>query len=546
MNNNQRKNVKLNNPFRVSMILLLASISVLVRVPITPHEMGVDSFLFMTISKSITQTGFVFDSLSLVTFFGLVEQSYPSGIFTISAAVCSVSGLSIQTYAYIHPILFSLFGLFSFWMLLGEFHISFYSRWLASLSYTLVPAYIYLSSWSLESRYLFSVFLPMFVWVMLKIKNSPIHQKVHKFTPFFIAFWLLLPVLHRMGFLSSLIVLLFLLSTMNFRFQEDSISKEKIGKLSLLFLLSSSFFLLALSSSELLPFSTSSNYFHRFIIEGDSIFITLVNVLFYYFLNFGPLLTLSFLGIVHIFRKNHISLEEYLIIYLLISCIIFSLDRTYIPFVACSVLSILVALGSEFSFNNFKRSTPSIHLCFCILATLSITFSVFDFADRLESKESTINNHTLYTREATLDLSFWSETHFPDSVIESNDRYRLSQITVHSNAISYELPNLISRGLLDYHNANPTFIGIENISYGTKYLWTVDNAKYAPESCWLPTSHWDCITLSITNLAFPHKSGSSNSINELSSDSHFFWLGHSTYTIYQNDELSTSWSQNYY
>ena len=529
------------------MVLLLVSISIIIRIPITPHEMGVDSFFFMSISASITQTGFIFDSLSLVTFFGLVEHSYPSGIFTISAAVCSVSGLSIQDYAYIHPILFSLFGLFSFWMLLGEFNISFYSRWLSSLSYTLVPVYIYLSSWSLESRYLFSVFLPMFIWVMLKIKNHPIHQNSNKFTPFFISLWLLLPILHRMGILSSLIVLLFLLSTFNFRFQEDSISKEKIGKSSLLFLFSLSFFLLALSSIGFLPFSTSSNYFHRFIIEGDSIFIMLINVLFYYFLNFGPLLILSLLGVIYIFRKNHISAEEYLLTYLLLFCIIFSLDRTYIPFIASLFLSILVALGSEFSFNNLERSTSSIQLCFCILVALSISFSVLDFADRLESKESTINNHTLYTREATLDSSLWIKTHFSNNIIESNDRYRLSQITSHSGAISYDLPFPISHGLMDYRNSNPTFIGIENISYGTKYIWTVDGIKSTQEGCPPSTSFWieNCISLSITNLAFPHESGSSNSINDISLDAHFVWLNHSTYILHQNNELSTSWSRNY-
>jgi len=544
---NQSKKSRLKTSFRTSMILLLASISVLIRIPITPHEMGVDSFIFMSISTSITQTGFIFDSLSLVTFFGLVEESYPSGIFTISATVCSVSGLSIQEYAYIHPILFSLFGLFSFWMLLGEFHISFHSRWLSSLSYTLVPAYLYLSSWSLESRYLFSVFLPIFIWIMLKLKNQSIHKNTNKYVLFFLSIWLLLPIIHHMGILTSFIVLLFLLSTFNYRLQENSISKEKIGKYSLLFLFSLSLFILSLSSIGFLPFSVSSNYFHRFLLEGDSILITLINVLFYYLLNFGPLLFLSLLGIFYIFRKNNISEEEYLLIYLLLFCVILSLDRTYIPFVICLFLSILVAFGSEFSFKNFNHTSSSVKLSFCMLVSLSLSFSVLDFTDRLESKESSTINHSLYTRESTLDSSLWIETHYSNSIIESNDRYKLSQITSYSSTSSYDLPFLISNGLFDYRNSNFIFLGFENISYGTKYFWNIDNFDLSRNYCPYSFSSWmgGCTSLSVVNIIFPNESGSSNSINDLSSNSHFFLLNHSTYVIHQNDELSIYWSYNY-
>ena len=146
-----------------------------------------------------------------------------------------------------------------------------------------------------------------------------------------------------------------------------------------------------------------------------------------------------------------------------------------------------------FSFKNFNHTSSSVKFCFCILVSLSLSFSVLDFTDRLESKESSINNHSLYTRESTLDSSLWIETHYSNSIIESNDRYKLSQITSYSSTSSYDLPFLISHGLLDYRNFNSTFLGFENISYGTKYFWNIDNLGHNQK-------HWSLPNLGATSL----------------------------------------------
>lgn len=155
---------------RTKMMLLLGLIilNVLFRYPVTPHEIGWDSFEIHALANSVTEFGHAkwwVHSLSIV---GMYPLSYASSVPFFLSGMSQTTSIGMEWTIWIFCLVIGTISVFLAYLLAGLIWDDDIFKFLVPFTYTLSSGMLTLTTWTLSTRGFFVVLLPLFIYLMIK------------------------------------------------------------------------------------------------------------------------------------------------------------------------------------------------------------------------------------------------------------------------------------------------------------------------------------------------------------------------------------------
>ncbi len=528
----------LNSSKKTSLILLFF-MTILMRYPSTPSPTGTDNFYYISVAKAILYNGQIFWADNILTFYGLFPGTSPLGATLFASVVCSLTGLSIYQYIFIHGFIFSTISTYGFFMLTGEFTNNYRSRWFATLCFSLAPRFLTFSIWRLSLRYSLISILPFFIWLLLRLQHHKYGRYPLRIISLLFITILILPSLHRMGLLFPGILIAFILSNILYYWQESATNRERAGRQALFFLLFLSSYLFYLQYLDFSPYSPDDEVLGAYLFSGYGIFSSMGNLALYYLLNVGPFIFVSVIGIVFWVQEGRVSHSYFFSMsYLALGLFVIS-DLIYIPYLWSFGILLFIAPGMDFFAENLEANPDRQSLLFAFFVLLILSFTHYDLNYRLESHNRDEVYYSYSVRDSSFSTSVWIKNNLETSIMECNDAKRDRRIAAYSNFIPIGDAEMLSSGLIDHEKMQVERISIKDFYWtATNHLWEWSNQDNQTRGI------SENLSVSIVNLAIPDMRGKSSTLS-LSFNSYYENMPLFNYALYLNKELALYWTSDY-
>ena len=351
----------------ISLIIL----NVFLRIPLTPHEIGHDSFMIHFTADSISKFGYAKWWLHPLSIIGLYPYSVASALYFYLSGMSQIMSMDMEHTIWVVLSILGVFSSFTAYLMAGAIKDDKLFKFITATIYSTSPGILVYTTWSASGRGLFLVLLPLFIYFLIKSRFSI------KYGIFTIILWILLLATHNLFYLTGPIILGFWISLIITKVQIKS--SNLYGGIILLILF---IFVLIQLSVKHLVISNLIISFARYT---------------------GVLIVFAIGGFVYLLFKNKKTVEEnFLILTLLfltptISVVLYS-KYFMLPFEA-----LLISYGIM---NLIKISKTNKHIFFIILV-ISFSLSV-GFAEYYQFGRSSMEDEAAVT-------PFWAE----DSIVNA-------------------------------------------------------------------------------------------------------------------------------
>ncbi len=193
--------IKYSNWFFI--LICLAFLDFVIRFPITPHEIGSDSFVVHFIADSITRFGHAKWWIHPLSIMGLYPYSEESALpFYLSGLSQSIS-LDMERSIWIGLVSMGIFSAFSAYLMAGAIRNDKIFKFVTAIVYSTSPGILVFTTWNASSRGLFLAILPLFLYFLIKSRYSI------KYGLLAIGFFILLMATHNFFFLLIPIIIVY-------------------------------------------------------------------------------------------------------------------------------------------------------------------------------------------------------------------------------------------------------------------------------------------------------------------------------------------------
>jgi hypothetical protein len=342
-------------------ILLLLVLNIVFRIPVTPHEMGSDSFvthgevnqmlLTHDLSWSVSMDAVNTNDLSSIK--GYYPFSEPVTLPLDILLLSQYTGLDVEHAMLAISILLGVVGFFTAYVMAREFVDHRLTVFLTAFSFSLAPIFLSITNWTGTSRGIFAAMLPLVFWLLLKYENT----RRWKYVACAFGLSLMLAPVHRMAIMLPVVFAAFFLTRIYVAF--SNAVRARSGFMAsylsslvppLLFVAFLSGFAFSLISSNPLFVEMRWNYQSGLLTEGLAPQRIILNMLVDYWSSEGILFPFAAIGVVIIFTtlaklQKQVN-ERYLLIAL---CLVFYapvlVQGTYLTVYMLPIFSLLTALG---------------------------------------------------------------------------------------------------------------------------------------------------------------------------------------------------------
>ena len=392
-------------------IALLIVLNIIIRYPVTPHELGSDSFFIHDLANSISEYGYAKWVIHPLSFFGLYPYSYASGVPHLLSICSSITGLGMEWTIYMVSLLLGILGIFGAFVMAGEFSDNFYFKSLVAFIFSLSPLALKFTVWTVSTRGMLLMLLPLFIWGLLRLYK----EYRHKYLFLSVLLFILLASSHKTFVLTLPIIAAFFLAILLPRIEKRINTKYSPYILSTLFIFLFSIQFLFIKgwwTQRYTPFQGGEWYYFL----GGTIFTMAARL--------GFLIPLALVGLVVIlFKKDKIAKDWFLITTVLLFTPLLShtmyFYQTLLPF-----FSLLAGFGIIYIVKPVNRFVNQRYAVGFILIIL-ICFSLFTLGVRYTNTDSL--GYGNYMRESTSSLaSFIQKETDNEGVISNVDWGRIS------------------------------------------------------------------------------------------------------------------------
>ena len=178
-------------------ISLLVLVNFVMRIPSVPHETGNDGFTIHILANSVSLFGYAGWWAHPSSVFGFYPYSYASAVPFILSGISQCTGIDMEVAIWMFCIIIGLFSVFTAYLLAGVIWNNDIFKFLIAFVYSLSPGILTFSTWDVSTRGLFIVLLPLFIYLLLKIRES-----IMKFGVLFLILFILLMATHHYVFLT--------------------------------------------------------------------------------------------------------------------------------------------------------------------------------------------------------------------------------------------------------------------------------------------------------------------------------------------------------
>lgn len=408
--------MKLSKKSKYTLFMLLILLNIILRFPLTPHEIGVDTFEIHVLANSLSAFGEARWWLHPLSVIGMYPNSYASSTPFLLSGISQCVGSDVEFAVFIYAFAFGLFSIFAAYIVAGEIYNSDLFKFLVAFGYSTAPGVLTYTTWTAPARSPFLILMPLFLYALLKTRKHPI-----KFGLITLIFAFLLLATHHLVFYLIPILAAFFLVTLVYKLKEHfGILKEIIERSETLmpFLIIFAFLLMAA-----FPFLT-----HKFMTQQSRWDLTVFKEYARYI---GIFVFLAVGGLFSLVFKPNKRYEEWFLLTMLIFLTVFIFQSMYMKWFIL-LYAFLLAGISFLNFNKLHEKTETRkRAVFIIVIFLLLSVSFGGYFQLLYDYEQQPNFHERYMEDDTYITGLWLKENANGRGI-SNDRWtgwRISSVS---------------------------------------------------------------------------------------------------------------------
>ena len=187
------------------LLLALICLNILLRMPRTDHETGIDSFFIHNLATAISDQGRIAWVLNPLGYFGWYPLSYPSAGPVLISGVAQVTDIPEEGTILLLTFFYGALAVLVAFVMARAFRHDDLFALSGALVFSLAPRFLTFTLWSASTRNLFMVLIPVFVWALARSYRRP---TVPNLLALFLVLVLMLAT-HRLTILLAVVVVAF-------------------------------------------------------------------------------------------------------------------------------------------------------------------------------------------------------------------------------------------------------------------------------------------------------------------------------------------------
>lgn len=356
---------------------LLIILNIIIRLPMTSHEVGVDTFYVHALSTSISKFGVAGWTINPLSFFGLYPFSYPSAQPFILSGMSQSLDISLEHAILLMSICLGILGALSFYTLANEIFNSEVCAIVSSFLYSIAPIFLQYTYWQASSRNTILAVVPLIILIFIRC-GKKIKYKYIALSLILLIFSL---ATHRATILLIVTIfayaITFILSYILEKIKHLIPENANTHATYIILYVSSLLFFVQFTK---LGFFDLSDYYTGALFNGEGSVIIVLNMLADYIGKYGIVLVMSIIGFIKLLKKENKNFGEMLILINLILLLPLMSLEDYSPLIVVPFALILTVIGILSIINiytNHVKSKSGISIIIGTLMILSTVFSIF-------------------------------------------------------------------------------------------------------------------------------------------------------------------------
>lgn len=419
------------------------------RIPITPHEIGSDSFVTHSIANSISSSGYAKWWIHPLSIVGFYLYSTASALpFYLSGASQSMN-LDMEWTIWVVLLSFGIFSAFTAYLMAGAIKDVEIFKFITAFVYSTSLGILIFTTWNASARGLFMVLLPLFIYFLIKYRFSELKYGILTGILF-----LLLMATHNIIFLVIPIIISFGIIMIINHLMSNSKNIAMAVPITIRNSKPSNIF-----RGAILLIIFTIVFVLTFIMLSDKIgiqtYTTTVNSTYMWFLltilsyvrYIGILIVFAIGGFIFLLFKHDKTFEELFLILVMFSLTPILPLATYGKFFILPVAALLISIGimNLITISEKRKTALFLMIILFVLSACVSTFYQFGRTDIGQSQQS-----EFWASDSTFEAAMWIKTNTNKPIYTDN--------------------NLLSRRILAYSDApmlsETNIINfIQNISY---------------------------------------------------------------------------------
>jgi len=416
----------------------LGLLNVLFRFPVTPHELGADSFYVHGMANFISTNGYAKWIMHPLSFFGLYPLSYPSGGIFYLSSISQCTGIDTEYSILVVSTFLGVLGAFTTYLLAKEIFNDDFFAFATAFIFSTSRIFLTGTTWVYSTRGFFIVLLPLFIWSLLRFSSSERKEKL-KYIMLAGVLLIILGTIHHIVLLIPLVLIAYfialLLNVIKHKFESPFIRRVIPP---VFFALFTALFLMQFTGFTI--YSPSYHEFQRgYFFQGSESHIILLNMGIRYAMSIGILIILIPIGLVSLVFKSNKKLPEIFLLVLLLCFTPFLMDSRYTITFLVPVLSLFISLGllaipKAISKVKFKRAEKVV----LPILMMILLFSAFLPSFVVLEKEAHRPGYTYHMSERTYNAGLFMKDYGNGSTISN---YGFTRIKATSGDLIFEDPD---------------------------------------------------------------------------------------------------------
>ena len=380
------------------LLALLIILNLILRLPATPHEIGWDSFTIHALANSVSTFGEARWWVHPASIGGFYPYSDPSVVPFILSGISQCTGIDMEWTIWLFCVLIGVFSAFTAYLMAGAIWNNDLFKFLVAFGFSVSEGVLYFTTWTVSARGLFVVFLPLFVYLLLKTRNSIVRYSALTF----ISVIMLAATHHLVHFVIPIFASYFIVTF--FDKIKGGISFIKIPKYSV-----SIGLLMCFIGIVFITFLKRSFFW------GGSRYI-LGDVLTTYTRFIGFLIIFVIGGFIYLVFKSDKSFEEWFLLITLMCFVPLLGNPIYTKWIILAFAFLLIGLGLTNVARMYNQKRKSVFAVIIIILLLSVCMT--GYYQFLHYKTKDIPAYwTRYPNEAVFESALWAKENIDGNMV---------------------------------------------------------------------------------------------------------------------------------
>lgn len=162
----------LSKKIQYMLLAILVIVNIALRYPSTPHEIGWDSFFIHGLAESISTYGYAKWLIHPLSVFGYYPLSYAIAVPLILSEMSQITGLSMEWTIWVFCIIEGILAVLFAYIMAGEISNNELFKFMVALAFSISTGMLWFTTWTISTRGLLLVFIPLFIYSLLKTRTS--------------------------------------------------------------------------------------------------------------------------------------------------------------------------------------------------------------------------------------------------------------------------------------------------------------------------------------------------------------------------------------